>query len=195
MIHDESYWTSRYQEGLTQWDAGEITTPLKAYFDQLEDKDLKILIPGCGNAYEAVYLWQNGFRNVYVADVSNVPLNNLKQQVADFPEKQLLHIDFFKIDEQFDLIVEQTFFCALHPSERQQYVQKSYELLKPGGKLMGVLFDDPLFDDHPPYGGNKAAYLPFFEGVFNIQVFEKCYNSIKPRAGRELFILMQKDKF
>ncbi|MEP2770697.1 MAG: methyltransferase domain-containing protein [Fulvivirga sp.] len=193
MVHDEAYWTSRYQEGYTQWDTGDITIPLKEYFDQLENKDLKILIPGCGNAYEAKYLWEQGFKNVFIADLSKLPLESFKKEVPAFPDDQLLHIDFFAINEQFDLIVEQTFFCALHPSERSAYVQKCHEILKPKGKLMGVLFDDPLFDDHPPYGGNKTGYLPFFENVFNIQVFERCYNSIKPRAGRELFLLLQKD--
>lgn len=195
MIHDEAYWTSRYRGGYTQWDTGDITAPLKEYFDQLENKDLKILIPGCGNAYEAKYLWDQGFKNVFIADLSSLPLESFKNEVPDFPSAQLLHIDFFEINDQFDLIVEQTFFCALHPSERPQYVEKCLEILRPGGKLMGVLFDDPLFDDHPPYGGNKAVYLPLFENVFNIQVFERCYNSIKPRAGRELFLLLQKDKF
>lgn len=30
--------------------------PLKVYFDQLTNKDLKILIPGGGNSHEAEYL-------------------------------------------------------------------------------------------------------------------------------------------
>lgn len=195
MIHDETYWTSRYEAGLTQWDAGDITTPLKVYFDQLGNKQLKILIPGCGNAYEARYLWYQGFENVYVADLSKLPLDNLKKHIPAFPDDQLLHVDFFEINQQFDLIVEQTFFCALHPSERQRYAEKSLELLKPGGKLMGVLFDDPLFSDHPPYGGNKETYLPYFDPLFSIKAFERCYNSIKPREGRELFFLLEKGSF
>jgi len=192
MIHDESYWTNRYNTGQVQWDTGAITTPLRTYFDGLEDKSLSILIPGSGNAYEAKYLWENGFKNVFVADISKAPLDSFKQTVPDFPEDQLLHIDFFKIDQQFDLIVEQTFFCALHPSQRGAYVSKMYELLKPGGFLMGVLFDDPLFNDHPPYGGDENDYLPLFKDVFDIRIFEPCYNSIKPRKGRELFILLQR---
>lgn len=192
MIFDENYWTQRYNQQQTQWDAGEITTPLKEYFDQLTDKSLKILIPGCGEAHEAEYLWKNGFKNVYLADISKYPLDDFKSRVPDFPEKQLLHVNYFDLKMQFELIIEQTFFCALHPSERLNYAKKTLDLLKPGGKLVGVLFDDPLFDDHPPYGGNKETYLPFFEPFYTIQVFDRCYNSIKPRAGRELFIMLEK---
>ncbi|MTI21736.1 methyltransferase domain-containing protein [Fulvivirga sp. RKSG066] len=191
MIHDETYWTNRYETGQIQWDAGDITTPLKTYFDGLTDKSIKILIPGCGNAYEAIYLWRQGFKNVYLADVSKRPLDNFQQQVPDFPEDQLLQKNFFDLEDQYDLIVEQTFFCALHPKERQAYVQKVKELLKPNGHLMGVLFNEPLFDNHPPYGGNKEEYLPLFTPYLNVVKFETCYNSIKPRAGRELFILLQ----
>lgn len=149
------------------------------------------MIPGCGEAYEAEYLWKNGFENVYVADISKKPLENFIKRVPDFPEAQLLHTNFFDLKMQFDLIIEQTFFCALHPSERLNYARKTADLLKPGGKLVGVLFDDPLFDDHPPYGGKKEDYLPFFEPFYTIHVFERCYNSIKPREGRELFILLE----
>ena len=55
---DKQYWSQRYQEGQTGWDIGGVSAPLAAYFDQLEDKNLRILIPGAGNAHEAAYLFQ-----------------------------------------------------------------------------------------------------------------------------------------
>ena len=53
----KNYWTNRYSKAKTGWDIGYPSTPLKTYFDQLENKDLRILIPGAGNAYEAEYLF------------------------------------------------------------------------------------------------------------------------------------------
>ena len=61
-----NYWSKRYQNNETAWDIGAPSTPLKEYIDQLENKNIKILIPGCGNAYEAQYLFENGFKNVFV---------------------------------------------------------------------------------------------------------------------------------
>lgn len=188
MIHKESYWSDRYERQETQWDAGDITTPLKMYFDQLTDRALKILIPGAGNAHEAEYLWKNGFANVFVLDISARPLQHFKNRVPDFPDKQLLHANYFELTGHYDLIIEQTFFCALHPSERDAYAKKTRQLLRHSGKLVGVLFDDALFDDHPPYGGHKQDYMPIFKKYFDIHTFERCYNSIKPREGRELFV-------
>lgn len=185
---NEKYWTNRYSEGQTGWDAGSVTTPLKTYFDQLTDKDMRILIPGCGNAHEAEYLFHHGFANVFLADISNVPLDDFSRRVVGFPEDHLLHMDFFELESEFDLIIEQTFFCALDPAMRIAYAGKVNQLLKSNGKLVGVLFDDPLNTDHPPFGGNKEEYKQLFGQYFNFNVFEACYNSIEPRKGRELFI-------
>jgi thiopurine S-methyltransferase len=189
---DENYWTDRYDQGMTQWDIGHISTPLKAYIDQLDDPGLKILIPGGGNAYEAEYLFNRGFSNVFVVDLSDRPLHNLKERVPNFPEDQLIKGDFFDLDDTNDLIIEQTFFCALHPDLRTDYALKVLELLQPGGRLVGVLFEDTLFSDHPPYGGFRDEYITYFEGRFEVCVFERCYNSIPPRTDRELFINMRK---
>ncbi|WP_339815611.1 methyltransferase [uncultured Imperialibacter sp.] len=189
---DANFWTKRYRDGSTGWDAGAITTPLKAYFDQLTDKQTRILIPGAGNGYEAEYLFKVGFQNVFVIDLSREPLNNLRQRVPELPQEQLIEGDFFDHEGQYDLIVEQTFFCAIDPSLRQSYAEKVHALLRPGGKLVGVLFDDPLNSDRPPFGGNAAEYRAYFEPLFDFKVFEACYNSIPPRACRELFIHLTK---
>jgi thiopurine S-methyltransferase len=189
---DESYWSQRYQQQQTGWDLGQVSPPLKAYADQLPDKDIAILIPGSGNGYEAAYLYNAGFKKVYILDISAVPLHKFAANFPDFPDNQLLHQDFFGFEGSFDLILEQTFFCALPPSLRTQYADKVLSLLRPGGKLAGVLFDDPLYDDHPPFGGNRDEYLGYFAPRFIIRTFDRCYNSVPPRAGRELFMILEK---
>lgn len=184
----DAYWTERYLNDQTGWDIGYTSTPIKAYIDQLDHMDLKILIPGAGNAYEAEYLWKKGFRNVFVADFSGEPLKNLKQRVKDFPDDQLWQMNFFDINEKFDLIIEQTFFSAIHPDLRLTYVSKMHDLLYPAGKLVGLLFNIPLYTDHPPFGGNLAMYKSLLSSHFSIHVMEQAYNSIPPRMGNELFI-------
>ncbi|MFL3662630.1 MAG: methyltransferase domain-containing protein [Flavobacteriales bacterium] len=188
----EHFWNERYEKCETGWDIGYISTPLKDYFDQLTDKEMTILIPGCGNAYEAEYLNQLGFKNVVVLDFSKHALQQFKQRVPTFPEHHLIGEDFFKHQGAYDLMVEQTFFCALHPSLRAKYAEHTASLLKSKGKLVGLLFDDVLNTDHPPFGGNKAEYLSHFSPYFDVAIMETATNSIPPRAGRELFIKMIK---
>jgi len=188
-----SYWEERYSSAQTGWDIGHVSPPIKAYVETLENKKLKILVPGAGNAYEAEFLYRSGFTNVWVVDWAKAPLVNLANRCADFPQEQLLQANFFDLEQGgFDLIIEQTFFCALRPELRPTYARKMAELLKPKGKLVGLLFDAPLNSDRPPFGGTKEAYLPLFRPYFNFHTFGRCYNSIGPRQGRELFIQLQK---
>lgn len=188
-----AFWKERYETQQTQWDIGSISTPLKEYFDQLENKELKILIPGGGNSYEAEYLFKNGFQNVFVVDVVDIPLKNLKKRIPEFPDSQLLLQDFFDLEETFDLIVEQTFFCAIDIKLRHEYAQKTHQLLNPKGKLMGLLWDNVFLNrEVPPYGGTQEEYKAYFEQYFDFKYFEAAYNSIKPRQGTELFILLEK---
>ena len=66
------------------------------------------------------------------------------------------------------------------------------ELLHSGGKLVGLLFDAPLNQDHPPYGGTTKEYMDYFEPYFDIEIMAPCYNSIEPRSGREIWVKMIK---
>ena len=184
----EEYWTNRYQNNDAAWDLGAPSGPLKEYIDQLNNKELHILIPGAGNAYEAEYLFDKKFKNVTVIDISQEPLKNIQQRLPDFPEEHLILGDFFKHHGKYDLIIEQTFFCALDPSLRTRYVSHMAELLNPCGKLVGVLFTDPINAVKPPFGATKEEYIHLFEPYFSFKVIELCNNSIKPRQGRELFI-------
>jgi thiopurine S-methyltransferase len=189
---NEDYWDSRYHEKTTGWDVGYISTPIKEYIDQIKDKKLKVFIPGGGNSYEAEYLHDRGFNNVFVVDVAKTPLLNLQKRVPDFPLDHLIQQDFFKLEMEFDLIIEQTFFCALLPGLRPDYVEKMSQLLRRNGKLVGLLFDDPLYTDHPPFGGNKEDYKTLFKPYFEIDIMALCYNSVPERKGKELFIKLIK---
>jgi thiopurine S-methyltransferase len=183
---DANYWTQRYIDGLIGWDIGFCSTPLKDYFDQLTNKHLKVLIPGAGYAHEAKYLHEQGFTNVYVVDLAPEPLAHLKNQCPGFPDARMICQDFFTLEEQYDLIVEQTFFCALDPSMREEYVKKIKSLLKTNGKLVGVLFNRD-FEGGPPFGGSIVEYAELFKRHFENLHIQSCYNSITPRQGTEVF--------
>lgn len=188
----EEFWDTRYKENDTGWDLGDVSPPLKAYFDQLSNKDLKILIPGGGNSYEAEHLHNLGFKNIYVADLSKTALNNIQLRLPSFPSSHLIHKNFFDLKMSFDLIIEQTFFCALNPSLRSAYTKKASELLSKNGKIVGLLFDDHFSNNKPPFGGSKTEYLTYFQPYFNVLIMERAHNSHPKRGGRELFFKAQK---
>lgn len=121
-------------------------------------------------------------------DVSEYAIESFKKRCPEFPADHILLQDFFEVNETFDLIVEQAFFCALNPLNREKYCQKMAELLGGNGKLRGLLFDFPLTEDGPPFGGNKEGYEILFKQYFSQLEIVPCYNSIEPRAGRELWL-------
>ena len=194
---DAPYWQERYQAARAGWDTGAITPPLQAYFDQLDVRQQpRILIPGAGRAYEAEYLHHAGFKQVWVADIAPAALEAVAQRMPDFPAEHLLLQDFFTLEPApapFDLIIEQTFFCALAQRLRPAYARQCAQLLRPGGTLMGLLFDTDFGPvQEPPFGGSRAEYRAYFELYFEFKHFEAATNSIRPRAGRELFICLKK---
>ncbi len=191
---NKNYWSHRYQNEKTAWDIGYASPPLTTYFDQLTNLDLKILIPGCGNAYEAEYLHNKGFKNVFILDITNEALNKFKERLPSFPSGNLICTDFFEYHNTFDLIIEQTFFCALHPTQRNNYINKTKDLLTKKGKLVGLLFDIEFNATGPPFGGNLKNYKSLFTDYFNILTLEKCYNSIDQRKGNELFFIFENSK-
>lgn len=192
MALDSNYWENRYHEERTGWDLGEISVPLRDYVDQIEDKSIKILIPGCGNGHEAVYLHSKGFTNVHILDYAPAPLKNFLEAVPDFPKEHLHQADFFEHDGKYDLIIEQAFFCAITPDLRESYRERMHHILNVNGKLVGLLFEDEFKEDGPPWGGHRNEYKEFFKSHFDIQVMELADNSIKPRRGREVFTIMVK---
>ncbi|OAQ38298.1 SAM-dependent methyltransferase [Pedobacter psychrophilus] len=184
------YWNNRYKSEETAWDLGVVSPPIKKYIDQLKNKELKILIPGAGNAYEAIYLLQNGFKNVTVIDFASLPLKNLKSKLTDINEThyQLINDDFFNHQGEYNLILEQTFFCAIDPLFRPKYVDHCYQLLRENGKLVGVLFNKEFPFEGPPFGGSEKEYVELFKDKFRIIAMEMAHNSATPRQGSELFI-------
>ena len=159
---NKNYWESRYNESNTGWDIGYASTPLTVYFDQLSNKNLEILIPGAGFGHEALYLADKGFKNITVLDISSIPLSKIKNSLPDPALVTCIEEDFFQ-----------------------------HKLLKPGGKLAGVLFNFPLNEQGPPYGGSYSEYQNLFSEYFSIKTLEPCYNSIKPRQGNELFFIFE----
>jgi len=185
------FWDNRYLNNETGWDMKQVSPPLKAYIDSLENKNLKILIPGCGNAYEAEYLLEKGFKKVTLVDFSKVVTERLKDRYKG-KSISIIHENFFDLQGKYDLILEQTFFCALDPSLRKKYVEKCYDLLNDGGKIAGVLFNKKFAPTEPPFIATDEEYGKLFEPFFTFLKFDDCYNSIAPRMGYELFFEFEK---
>jgi len=190
-ILDQEYWETQYKTKATGWDLGKVSPPIKKHFEIIENKNSRILIPGCGNSYEAEYLINKGFTDITLIDISPTLIDDLQEKFQNNSNLKIILGDFFEHQGEYDLIIEQTFFCALPPKMRENYVSKMHQLLSKKGKLVGLLFNK-TFESGPPFGGSQAEYEQLFKEHFDFKTMEICYNSIAPRAKSELFIEFQK---
>lgn len=187
-----NYWDNRYTEKSFGWDIG-YPSPALIEFIGSFSKDSRILIPGCGHGYEGEWLWKNGYENITLLDFSRTAKENFLKRIPEFEEARFAIGDFFEHQGEYDVILEQTFYCALPPSKRDDYVSHMKSLLKPGGVLAGLLFTFPLTEQGPPFGGSMEEYEMRFEKHFEILHLEAARNSIKPRDGKEAFFQVRKD--
>lgn len=191
---DKAYWDSRYQSDNIGWDIGFVSPAIKNWFDIQENKDLHILIPGAGSGYEVSYAHKIGFKNVFYMDISSEAVALFKSKNISFPENRILSSDFFDLNlsSHFDIIIEQTFFCAQSPSRRVKYVKKTHDLLRKKGQIVGLLFGINFQKNGPPFGGDIVQYQKLFESKYEIEKLQICKNSIPERAGNEIWMELTK---
>ena len=90
------------------WDIGFPSPAIKEYIDQLNNKNISILLPGCGNAYEAEYLLAQGFKDITLIDIAPLLTAALKKKFKNSPGEQVKIItgDFFEHIGTYHLILE-----------------------------------------------------------------------------------------
>jgi methyl halide transferase len=191
-IDSAEYWEQRYQAADAPWDMGMASPPLIAFMQSYPHTDHKILIPGAGKGHELAWMQAHGFQHACMLDWSPASCASVKAIYPEVPEGSILCEDFFAHAGQYDLILEQTFFCALSPALRPQYARHMQALLKQGGRLVGVWFQFPLTESGPPFGGSAEEYSTLFSEGFEIVTMETCEHSHPARAGKEFWIEMIK---
>jgi len=189
---DGNYWNNQYQTNTTNWDLGQVSPALKQYIDSIQNKNSAILIPGCGNSYEAEYLLSHGFTNVTLIDIAPILVETLKNKFHNNPNITIILGDFFEHQGAYDIILEQTFFCALPPFLRQKYVWKMHQLLAQNGILAGLLFNR-RFEAGPPFGGSQEEYEQLFSKAFHVHQMAPTNLSVPSRLNTELFIEFSKN--
>jgi SAM-dependent methyltransferase len=157
-VSSPDYWEARFASGDTPW---ELSRPSTVLFEALEAlrqeigsfKGLRALSPGCGSGADALELVARGL-DVLAVDWSSLATAKLKERYREISGAKagvrgrldVFKGDFFKLplecgfSQSFDLVCEHTFFCAIDPARRGEYVEVLAELLKSGGYLVGNFF-------------------------------------------------------
>lgn len=193
--YEQADWQKHYDENDLAWDLGEVAHPFVRLW---EDKRLTpgtLIIPGCGQGHEVIYFAEREFQ-VTGVDYSPGAVKLLGDSLNRKKlNAQVLHRDFFNLeaahDQAYDSMLEQTFFCAIHPDQRSIYVETVSRILKPGGMLFGLFYQTGE-EGGPPFNTTEADIRNHFSEVFDIERLEKCSFSSEKRKDKEWLAILRK---
>ena len=188
-------WQNHYDNDDLRWDLGQVAPPFIQLWEENKLQKGKVIIPGCGQGHEVLFLAGKGFQ-VTGLDYAPGAVDMLSRSLAEKKlQADVLHQDFFQLDEnhnaQYDLMLEQAFFCAIHPSRRSAYVETVTRILKKGGLLV-ALFYETGEEGGPPFNTTPSDILDHFSDDFHIETLEKTPHSVEKRKDKELLGLLRK---
>jgi methyl halide transferase len=188
-------WQKHYVEDDLRWDLGQVAPPFVRLWEEKKLGQGRVIIPGCGRGHEVLFLAENGFQ-VTGLDYAPGAVDLLSQSLKENGlQADVLHQDFFQLGEdhhsKYDLMLEQAFFCAIHPSKRSAYVETATRILNKGGLLAG-LFYETHEKGGPPFNTTPQDILDHFSDDFHIEALEKTPHSVEKRKDKEWLGLLRK---
>jgi SAM-dependent methyltransferase len=187
---EAEFWDLRYGARFAPWDAGKVPAQLRAFVQARAP--VKVLVPGCGSAWDVRFLAQAGI-DVLGIDFSHEALAASREVLGIFAGR-VRHGDFFAPipETPFDAVYERAFLCALPRRLWAHWALRMAQLVKPGAWLAGFfLFDEgdrgppfPLHSQEELQGLLEPAFerledaaaldsIPVFEGKERWQVWRR----------------------
>ena len=199
MSHKENtvqFWNEKYLSENTGWDL-DGPTPVFEKISKIISKG-KVCILGCGRGYDAVMFAENDFK-VTAVDFAPEAVKSLKNLVNKKKENlAVLQEDIFNLEEKFfehfDYVIEQTCFCAIHPTRRLDYVHLVTNILKKNGRLIGLWLplNKKISEGGPPYGTSVNEVKSYFKDLWEVEREEFPELSVESRINREKLIIFKK---
>ncbi len=142
---DRAFWQQRFDTGELPWDRGASSPQLDAWLADGSLRPGRVVVPGCGSGHEVLRLAAAGFA-VTALDYAPGALALTRTGLARAGlQAELLQADV--LDWQpaapFDLVYEQTCWCALHPDHWAAYAARLRAWLRPGGRLALLAMQAP----------------------------------------------------
>ena len=161
------FWEQRYRQGVTPWDYGSAPPGLEEWIAAYPGPR-RVLIPGCGAAYEVMAFAARGW-DVLAIDYSPAAIEAAKAALGVHAALVRL-ADFFADDfgTAFPVIYERAFLCALPPRMGAAYRDRVHALLAHEGVLAGYFFVAPETGRGPPFAISDANLKRLLETHFDL---------------------------
>lgn len=182
---DAAFWDHLYGDDNAGWELGRATPPLVEYFNMYVPAGLRTLVIGCGRGHEARMLARLGAevtaidlspRAIAAARSFDTSTENIEYRVADL---------FAPTSERYELIVEHTCFCAIDPGRRDEYVDRTADVLVSGGALVGLFYAHGR-GGGPPHTTSADELRQRFARRYDLKFLKLAEHSILVRAEQEL---------
>lgn len=185
----ETNWETRYQTGDMPWEKGEASPGLVDFLAAHPELPRgSVCVPGCGTGHDPLVWARAGF-GVTGLDLAPTAIRLARERAAQaglpvrYEQRNFLQETPAR---PFDWLFEHTLFCAINPSERDQYVTALLRWLKPGGDYLAVNYLIPDLDG-PPFGTTRDEVLSRFTPHFDL-LQEWVPRSYPNRTGLELML-------
>jgi hypothetical protein len=179
------FWDLRYEAHFVPWDAGKVPAQLRAFVARYEPPPPKILVPGCGSAWDVRFLAESGW-DVLGIDFSPEALAAARAVLGPHADRARL-ADFFAPMKEapFAVVYERAFLCALPRRLWRDWSLRVAQLVQPGGVLAGYFFFDEG-ERGPPFPLHSQEELAaLLETAFERIEDAPVADSIPVFAGRE----------
>ena len=182
----QEYWEQRYQTGDMSWEKGAPSPGLVDFLAAHPELTRgSVCVPGCGTGHDAREFAKAGF-DAWGFDIapSAIALAE-KATLAAGLKAHFSNADFLRAapPRKFDWLFEHTLFCAIQPSERDDYVRAVLRWLKPGGSYLAVNYF-LCGPDGPPFPTTREEQLERFSPHFDL-LADWTPRSYPNREGKE----------
>lgn len=180
------FWDERFERGVMPWDLAGVPSAFQSFAGR--HHGAAVLIPGCGSAYEALWLAEHG-NPVRAIDFSPAAVAAAHAQLGEQHAQLVEQADFFTYEPPFApaWIYERAFLCALPSTSRADYARRMAELL-PGGALLAGFFFIGATPKGPPFGIERAELDALLTPCFELIEDEAVNDSVAVFAGRERWL-------
>ncbi len=146
-----------------------------------------VAVPGCGFGHDAAELSRRGFQ-VTAFDFAPAALEGARARYGTAVAWR--QEDWFTTEAgPFEAVFDHTCFVAMEPDRRAAYVDRTADLIRPGGLWLLAAFHDVQGRPGPPFSLPMTDLRRLAEGRFEILHLGEATRSHLRRRGREMLLL------
>ncbi len=196
---DKAFWQGIYDAGNPRFDVGAASPPLVDWLDANPSGPGRAVVPGCGYGHDVIELARRGLFAVGIDFVTDAIMSAraAAQRAGVAARAHFLDQDVFALSSEhdggYDLLFEQTCYCAIDPSRRDEYAALAARLVAPGGLLLFVVYPADGHQGGPPFAIDPDEIGPRFDEEFELLRMGLPARTSKPtRADKEQFAVLRR---